>query len=703
MRGGGLCQTILTVSVWATLLNCVGCGDPPLCQTEVFVAFEQTMITADVDAIAPGVQTDVHVRTSLLQGDVVDLEVFDSDGARLGSSAAAASADGRVVFTGVSVPSPSVVLRATGRGVCGEGSDEITVDVLAPRVVGLTGVAVDRQRIQLRWTAPGGAPEVAGYVVKASPVPLTNASFDAAVTVLGSAVAGVPGSPQRLDVFPARTGAAQYFAIATLDRAGRRSAAAIAGPVVPVFDQTGAILPIAASQGALGLGSAIAHGKLNDDELDDLAIAAPGQGVGAQGGAVYVYFGGPSGIAATPDLTITSAEPGAGLGSGLTAVRWSSATRDDLVIGAPGADGGAGRIYVLRGGARLGTGTRAAATADLQIRASATQPGWFANGRLGSALAAADVDGDGTVELVAAAPGGGNHGGAVILYGGTVTGDVALSSLAAAGANGAIAELFADPGGKPGRQLGTYLHAVGPTRGATDDLVIAYADDSATAGDSLYVLRGTGQRPASPGVTPRPFAPGRDVRLDFVTSSKITEWASQVTSIEDQDGDGARELVIGAYRAQSGGGQVLIVSGNIVGTGGVARTSDGGVTLTTISPTPGVSRFGAAIAAHDEAARPDIDGDGREDLLIAGLTGATGTGFVWFGGAIGRGAISTSTARYTVTAPATMKFQPEMPQGFGGQARWIGDINHDGLDDVCWASPFDNAGDGSFEVLWDSR
>src|SRR6185503_19325657 len=204
---------------------------------------------------------------------------------------------------------------------------------------------------------------------------------------------------------------------------------ATAGPVVPAFDQTGAILPRSSAQGTLGLGSAIAHGKFNDDEFDDVAIAAPGQNLGAlaRAGAVHVYFGGPTGIAATPGLTITIAERDAALGSGLAAVRWTSATRDDLAIGAPGASGGDGRIFVLRGGAGFGTGTRAATTAELEIGVAAARPGWFADGELGGALAAADVDGDGTLDLVASAQRGGRSGGAVIVYGGTAAGDVALS------------------------------------------------------------------------------------------------------------------------------------------------------------------------------------------------------------------------------------------------------------------------------------
>jgi hypothetical protein len=930
MRAGGLCAIILITSAGIG----AGCGDPPLCQSEVFVAFEQTAISTDIDAVAPGVQTEVHIRTSLREGDVVELDVLDPAGIALEAMLQPVAADGSAVFTGVSVPTPRVVLRAIGRGICGEGRDEITVDVLAGadctvqldpepeqnayfaplgvlstrsdpdpvspgyqttvRVVtrpgwttelfqtttaeqslmvaiaggdgvttlpvtvedgrvgfratcrgpgtqlasptttvivdttpptcelvapapgatitpaldanhdlgdgiqlqtvghadgsdvagesatlainpaggavtavpasdtddaGMTSasptlappstpaaydfaltmrdhagntcaslasywvvyeavppaavddfmaVGVDRQRIRLLWTAPGNAAQpITSYVLKSSPVPLTEASFDTAGTVLATAAPRAPGRAETFDVFPARTGAPRYFGIATVDASGKRSTVATAGPIVPVFDRTGAILPSNAAQGMLGLGSAMAHGRFNDDEFDDLAIAAPFQSLGTKGGvgAVYVYFGGPTGIAATPGLAITSAETAANLGAGLTAVRWSSATRDDLVIGAPGADGGAGRIFVLRGGAGFGTGTRPATTADLTISVRATQPGWFASSGLGSVLVTADIDGDHTADLVASAPRGGNKGGAVILYGGTITGDVVLSDQNAGGANGAIVERFADPGTAAGRRLGFYLHAVGPTRGAsgtTDDLVIAYADNYATAGDSLYVLRGNGVRPGSAGVTERPFAPGRDVRLDYTTSSRVTEWGSQVASIEDQNGDGARDLVIGAYRAQNDRGQVLIVSGNIVGTGGVARTSDSGVTLATINAGATISGLGAAIASH-AASRADIDGDGREDLFIAGRSGVSGAGFVWFGGAIPRGTVTTATAQYAITAPKLFTFERQRPQGFGGQAQWIGDINHDGLDDLCWASPFDNSGDGGFEVLWDAR
>ena len=43
---------------------------------------------------------------------------------------------------------------------------------------------------------------------------------------------------------------------------------------------------------SLALGSAIVHGRFNDDELEDIAVSAPQQNAaGTEAGAVYVHFG----------------------------------------------------------------------------------------------------------------------------------------------------------------------------------------------------------------------------------------------------------------------------------------------------------------------------------------------------------------------------------------------------------------------------
>jgi hypothetical protein len=628
-----------------------------------------------------------------------------------GGAAVPATVSGTTWFVDLSLAEAphAVVVTATKGTSFGRAALPLAVDLTPPPAVGAPGgSAPTRQRVALAWTAPddGGGP-AAAYVVKWSTAAMTDAGFDAQGTAIPTGAPRAPGSLETAELSPARTGTPYWLGVAAVDRAGNRSPAAIVGPITPAFDQLGPFVSArAGSDGQLSLGAAIAHGRFNDDEFDDLAIAAPTQsphGI-AQAGVVYVYFGRPTGIAAAPDLTIEGGAAGALTGAGLAAVRWQSATHDDLVIGAPGADGGAGRLFVLAGGAGFPTGTVAAASAALQIGVNAAAPGWFAGGGLGAAAVAADVDGDGVRDLVASAiRGGGGSGGIVIFYGGTVTGSLALSDTDPSGLGGAVVQYMPDPLALTGRKLGTYLHAVEPTGGPLDiddDLVVGYEDSSSTT-DSVYVLRGNGTRPAA-GLSPRPFTPGRDVRLDLTTVYGSTEFGAQAVTIADHNGDGAADLVISAYKDLNGGGQVYVIDGDTIGTSGVARLTDPGVVLTTIRGASGM-RLGAVLVAHDELSDDDVDGDGRRDLMVGGVEGLVAYLYVWFGGTLPRGLTSVATAGTKIRGPSTFQLSSARPQGPAGQGLWAGDLNGDGLDDVCWASPYDNATmlDGSFAVLLD--
>jgi FG-GAP repeat len=607
-----------------------------------------------------------------------------------------------------SPPSHTIVASAQKGSSTGSATLVLGVDITPPSTItGFTATVLNRQRIGLRWTAPEDhGLAVDHYLLKVSTAALTDANFDALGVEMPAPTPAAPGTQESLELFPSRTGTTVWIGIAAVDAAGNRSPAAIAGPRTPVFAQTGAIESPTQSQSMLELGASIAHGKFDGDAFDDLAVAAPTQDLPGlpQAGVIYVYFGGPNGISSTAGLIITGTSANGHLGASMTAIRASSGTHDDLVIGAPGADGGNGRLFIFHGGS-IGTGSRLASSADQQITVAST-PGWFAGGALGTSMVTADIDGDDSKDIVVSAPkAGGGIGGIVTIYGGTYTGNVALSDVDPSGLGGAIVEYMPDPAALVGRSFGYHLHAVGPTQGpadTTDDLVVAYLDDMTTAGDSAYVIRGDGTRPAS-GIALRTFAPGRDVRIDLVTSYVLAQWGAQATSIEDQNGDGARDIAISAHRNLSGEGQVYIISGATVGVGGVAKTTDPGVALTTITGGIGM-RLGSVIADHEASSHPDVDGDGKEDLIIGGAINNVARLFVWFGGTIPPGATTVASAGYMITGPTTFQFTTNRPQGDAGEARWIGDINGDGLDDVCWTSPYDSANnvDGGFEVLWDA-
>lgn len=599
-----------------------------------------------------------------------------------------------------SPPSHTIVATATAGASSGSASLVLRVDLtLPPPVDSFVALALDRRSLQMSFEAPsdGGSP-VVSYIAKVSTTPLTNGNFDTTGALLSAPSPGSPGADQSITFAPALLQLTYFLGIATVDDAGNRSVASISGPLQPFLDRTGGIAAPNANLGQVRFGSAIAYGKFNDDDLDDLAISAPTQSAAgaASAGAVYIYFGSSLGIGLVPDVTITSTVANGRFGSGLTAVRWSSLTRDDLVVGAPGL-ATHGQISIFRG---LTAGPRDATTADATISIS-TAPSFFANGNLGAWLVTADVDGEGTPDLVASVPtGGSSNGGAVILYGDTFpsTGNVVLSDLDASGANGAIVELFTDPTSS-GRQLGTYLHAVGPTLGvldATDDLVLAYLDDATTL-DRMFVLRGDGARPSTPGVSLRAFAPGRDVRIDYATTSTATEFGAQVTTLDDRDGDGARDLVVSAHAATNNRGEVLVLSGATLGSGGAALTSDAGVTITTINGASG-QRLGAVILSRSDIGS-DLDMDGTEDLLLAARASGETRGFLWYNNALPLGVTTTASASFVFSAPSTFKIGQFNRTGALGIARWVGDLDDDGLEDVCWASRIDSADDGSFEVF----
>ncbi|MCI0855298.1 MAG: FG-GAP repeat protein [Chloroflexi bacterium] len=190
-------------------------------------------------------------------------------------------------------------------------------------------------------------------------------------------------------------------------------------------------------------GYAVAAGDLNGDSIDDLIISAlqgDGSGTGTacgegaigdycEAGEAYVFYGGP-GFPATIDLSTTSADLTVYGGAAGDVLSRSATTGDlngdgidDLLIGAYEADSPStadtGVTYVVYGGPSLPT------TIDLSLEsADLTIFGEHTGDRFGWMLAAGDINGDATDDLVIGAfvadPVGRQQAGQVyVLYGDT--------------------------------------------------------------------------------------------------------------------------------------------------------------------------------------------------------------------------------------------------------------------------------------------
>ncbi len=172
-------------------------------------------------------------------------------------------------------------------------------------------------------------------------------------------------------------------------------------------------------QNLSSFGQAVALADVNGDGFPDAVVGAPDyDGTFANEGRVFVFLRTPSGLVSAPSQSFSGGQAGAGLGHSLAGA--GDVDLDgykDVVLGAPGYDDGQtdeGRAIVLKGSA---SGLIA-------------PPLWTASGdqdtaAFGSAVAAADVNGDGYSDVLIGAPGypdAGSAVGAAFLFRGSAAG-----------------------------------------------------------------------------------------------------------------------------------------------------------------------------------------------------------------------------------------------------------------------------------------
>jgi hypothetical protein len=156
-----------------------------------------------------------------------------------------------------------------------------------------------------------------------------------------------------------------------------------------------------------GFGSSLATGDVNNDTFADLAVGAPGEGVGATvaAGTVNVLYGSATGLTGTGSQQFTQAggtvESGDEFGSALAAGDFNNDSFTDLAAGAPfegvGSTADAGAVSALPGSSAglTGTGSRLFTQVGGTVEAGDL---------FGFALAAGDFDNDSFADLAAGAP-----------------------------------------------------------------------------------------------------------------------------------------------------------------------------------------------------------------------------------------------------------------------------------------------------------
>lgn len=301
----------------------------------------------------------------------------------------------------------------------------------------------------------------------------------------------------------------------------------------------------------------------------------------------------------------------------------------DLLVGAPEGEFGLGEAAVISGTTAADldiTGAPARLVADL----SGDEAGLAVAGGV-------DLDDDGWPDLVVGAPGAGGTDGAVYLYSGPTVGSLALSD--------ATTSVL----GSPGEALGGVVATAGDVTGeGVGDALIGSPGWDASVGRVLIMdALAAGNLPAD------------EVPTQLRGGVAAEAFGCSVGSAGDLDGDGLADIAVGARDSSLGawrGGAVYLFGGPA--TGILPADSADGVL---------VRAFGNAAAGAAMVVPGDVDGDGRDDLLVGG------DGAAWL--------VTTGLASAGDLSAAATTFTGDSRDGFG-VAMTAADLNGDGQIDI---------------------
>ncbi len=438
-------------------------------------------------------------------------------------------------------------------------------------------------------------------------------------------------------------------------------------------------------------GSSVTVGDVNGDGLADLVIGAP-SGMGTTNGAagsVHIFFGratlgGTVDLARQPaDVNISGEAAGDLFGSSLAIGDLNGDGKNDLIIGAPGADPTpntpeGGKVYVVFGNLTAGT-PKIAEVANLTILGAAR------GDRLGSSVTAGKINSaTGADDLVAGAPSADIPAGdASLLDAGRVYGFwggallTGLKDLANSSAD------FTITGAVANGHLGATLGAGNFNNGDLADIAIGAPNaDNGSLKDagSVYLVLGS---PALRGS----FSATQLAAL-VINGADAGDAAGSSLTMGDLNSDGRADVIIGSPGADGpnndrpGAGEVHVVFG-------MAIVQGRPPILTIFSDSTTADDFPDGFGS--EVAMGDFTGDGIADLIV-GAPGAdpvsqtrqpTGAAYVIFGG-IG---LSTGTFDLMNRAADLKIFGAKSGDRLGSGGLAIGNVSGAAPGDLAIGAP----------------